>query len=218
MVVFLVIITILLFIASDYLIHRKEKIDSQTKPLTLQPNKISKAIPSGVFLQPTLTWSKILDDGSLAIGVHPFLLDLIDKPSEIEVLHSEKVVNKGDTIAVIRKGDKTLHIKSPVAGSLICNKMNTVEYSNWENLCQNCLCIMKPTNISEQIRFWFIGNEAKLWMKKKYQQIQEYLQKCSPKNGIELDIGSDKDIPIGILQHFDAIVWQNFEKKFLTYA
>ncbi|MCB0287730.1 MAG: hypothetical protein KDE57_13820, partial [Calditrichaeota bacterium] len=87
MVVLMVILTIVLGISVDYVIQRRKQIGLASSPaLGVSPiSSTLSLLPKGIFLQPSMTWTKILDDGEIAVGIHPILMGVVGEPDAIEL-------------------------------------------------------------------------------------------------------------------------------------
>ncbi len=214
MVIFLAILTVVLFITADYFIRRKNKA-KEAAPSTMPLYKIFTTVPSGIFLQPTLTWSKILASGELAVGIHPFLAGLIGKPDDLDVLQAGEKVRKGTVLVKVRKGNKMLRIRSPVTGSITAIDKQVMENPDWDNLSKRWLYVMKPKNVAAEVPSWLIAEKAQAWTKQRYQQIKNFLMNLTPQTDMGLTMADGGDIPVGILDQFDERVWKDFETKFL---
>jgi glycine cleavage system H lipoate-binding protein len=220
MVVLFVVLTIVVFISIDYFIQRRKKVGLAAKvsPSIFSLSKVFSLVPNGVFLQPSFTWSKILDSGNILLGINPVLLGLVGKPDEIELLHTKEAVKKGDTIIKLIKGNKVLSIKSPVTGHITSLNKSIKQNSTWDNISSNWIYCFKNINISEELPNWFIAGRARVWLQEKYNQIKNFFIYTAPRTEVT-DMGmmmaDGGDIPIGILGQFDKEIWQEFEKNFI---
>ncbi len=218
MVVLFMVLTIILFVTVDYFIQRKKKIGLAAQPQLnkLSLSKIFHMLPTGVFLQPSFTWSKILDSGNLIVGIHPVLMGLIGEPDEIQMLHQSEEVRKGDTLLKLRKGNKVLNVKSPVDGKISGLNEQILDDATWENISQNWLYSLKPQNVASEIPSWFIAEKSQNWVNEKYQQIKAFFMNTMPQTEMGITMADGGDIPVGILSQFDEKTWQKFEKEFIA--
>ncbi|GAB4342515.1 MAG: hypothetical protein Kow0037_29950 [Calditrichia bacterium] len=217
MVIALVIISFIIFLAIDYLIRRK-KTAAQTElehPGTLSLSKILNILPSGVFLQPSFTWSKILDSGYLILGIHPLLLGLIGKPDEIELFNEGQEIAKGDPVLKISKKGRQIEIKSPIPGKIQATNPQISPESSWENLGHQWLYVIEPVNVSEEVGNWFVAEKSHSWLNEKYQEIKSFFMQSLPNSELGLTMADGGDLPVGVLSQSDKKTWQKFEKKFL---
>jgi glycine cleavage system H lipoate-binding protein len=217
MVVLFVILSIVTMVTIDYLIQRKKKIGLAAKPTAASTalSRVFKMLPEGVFLQPTFTWSKILDSGNLLLGIHPVLLGIIGDLDEIELLPKDEGIKKGESFVRLRKDKKVVCVKSPVKGKITAINSTVVEHPTWENLSQNWIYCIQPADVASQIKNWFIAGAAREWMEKKYAQFKRFFVNALPQTDLGITMADGGDIPVGILSHFDAATWKNFEKEFI---
>ncbi len=218
MVVLFVVLTIILFITADYIIQRRKKIGLASQPelKTLSLSRVFHILPAGVFLQPSFTWSKILDSGNLIMGIHPILMGLIGEPDEIEILHEGESVEKGDVLLKLRKGNKQLRVKSPVKGIVTALNGTVVNDANWENISQNWLYMIKPENVAQEVPNWLIADNSRTWINEKYQQIKGFFMNNLPQTQLGMTMADGGDLPVGILSQFDEKTWESFEKEFIS--
>lgn len=215
MVVLLFVLTIVAFVTADYFIQKKKKIGfaGEPEPVPIPISQVMNLIPKGVFLQPSLTWSKIQDNGSLKIGLNPIVLGLIGDMDEIELQGQDKAVKKGEPLLKIRKGEKLLHIQSPVAGKILQLNQPALHGTNWKNVSQSWLYTVEPENLAQEVSNWFIAEKAQNWLNQKYAQIKEFFMQSLPTEQLGVTMADGGDIPVGILSQFEQETWQKFEEK-----
>lgn len=217
MVILLLILTIILFFTVDYVIQRRREgsLASESLSTTLPLSRIFRMMPRGIFLQPSFTWSKILDSGDLAIGIQPVLIGLIGAPDEVVLAEPGENMPEGNVLLTLRKGNKSLQVRSPVSG--------TVEFVNPQigkdttplDVSRNWLYILKSVDVAAEVPRWLIEKRAEQWIKEKYRQIRNFFIQLAPDTQVGATLADGGDIPLGILDKFDNTVWQHFEEKFL---
>ena len=216
MVVLMVILTIVLGISVDYVIQRRKQIGLASSPaLGVSPiSSTLSLLPKGIFLQPSMTWTKILDDGEIAVGIHPILMGVVGEPDAIELHEPGLQIAKGEGLINIRKGNHSLVLKSPVVGQIMAINSSVVEHPTWESLSKNWLFVLKPEQIANEIPQWQFAEKAETWTKTKLQQLKNFFAEQVPDNGLGLTLADGGDIPVGVLAHFDEDVWKKFETEF----
>jgi glycine cleavage system H lipoate-binding protein len=214
-VLLFVVLTIILGIAIEYLVNRKKRASSSDTPEVshLSPSTITPLVPEGIFLQPTFTWSKILDSGNMMMGIHPLLLGLVGKPEKFEKLDEGQEFQKGDTVLTLQKGMRKLRVKSPIKGTI---KSINPKFSEeaWENLGQVWLYSIKPENLSSEISNWYIAEKSRTWITQKIEQIRSFLSNNVPHKQVGLTIADGGELPVGVLSQFDNAIWEDFETEF----
>jgi glycine cleavage system H lipoate-binding protein len=216
MVVLMVILTIVLFIAIDYSIQKRKRVGvlSQSFPGKAALSQVLSFLPDGVFLQPSFTWTKLLDSGNLLMGIHPVILGLVGEPDEIEMLKNGQGVKKGDTLLKIHKGNKVLDVVAPINGMITGLNNQLMEDSTVEKVSQNWIYSIKPENVSAELPKWLIADKAKNWMNEKYAQMKKFFQESVAQTEMGITMADGGDLPFGILSQFDEKTWEKFEKDF----
>ncbi len=218
MVALLVVVTIILFISIDYFVQKKIKIGvaEKTQPVSISLPKIFSMLPPGTFLQPTFTWSKILDNGNLVLGIHPVLVGITGKLDEIELLHKGEKILKGDCFIKLHKKNKVLSVQSPIKGTITSINHTTIHNPSLENLSQNWIYCIRPVDITTEIKKWFIAGRARVWMSEKYAQVKKFFISVAPQTEIGITMADGGEIPFGILSQFDKKIWEEFEQKIMS--
>ncbi|MBN2364613.1 MAG: hypothetical protein EH225_00550 [Calditrichaeota bacterium] len=215
MVVLFVVLTIILFVSIDYFIQRKKKIglESQPHPGTVSLSRVLSLLPRGVFIQPSFTWSKLLDSGNLALGIQPILMGLIGEPDEIELLHNGEEVGKNQSLMKIHKGDKVLTVSSPVKGTITAINQQILDDPTFENLSQNWVYSIRPENVSQEVSSWMVAEKAQTWLNEKFNSIRNFFQESAPQTAMGVTMADGGDLPFGVLSQFDEDVWKKFENE-----
>jgi len=216
MVVLMVILTILLFVAIDYSIQKRKKVGvlSQAHPGKVALSQVLSALPNGVFLQPSFTWTKLLDSGNLLMGIHPVILGLIGQPDEIEMLKNGQGVKKGETLLKIHKGERVLDVVAPINGTITGLNDQVIEDSTVEMVSQNWIYSIKPENVAAELPKWMIADKAKNWINEKYAQMKRFFQESVTQTDMGITMADGGDLPFGILSQFDEKIWHKFENDF----
>ena len=215
MVVFLVILTIILFLTVNYFVSKREKTASNvTTKLSHTPLiNIFKSIPSGLFLQPTFTWTKIMDSGKVMVGLQPALLGLMGVPDKIEMLSENDFVKKGDPIFKITHQDKELKIKSPIEGKLTAVNAIEADENTLPILGKRWFYTVEAENISAEMQNWYVAEKAQEWLEEKFQKIKVFLMGKSQHAELGVTMADGGDLPVGVLSKFDQKVWDDFETE-----
>lgn len=218
MVVILVAATILALLAIDYFFispREAQKAQEMTIGEIIPLSKTLRDIPAGVFLQPSFTWTKMKEDGTLTLGLHPLLLGLIGLPYEIELLQDKEVIEKGDPLLRVNKDGRYMTISSPVEGEVIKFNQALLGETDWEHLNMSWLYRIKPKNVSEDLKTWKYSEDAMPWMNEKFQDVKSFVfEKLAP-GAAGMTMADGGDIPVGVLSELDQEQWDEFKEKFL---
>jgi glycine cleavage system H lipoate-binding protein len=221
MVALLVAVTILALVAADYFLLKPRRAETEEDiPLPgLEP--LSAAItrlPAGVFLQPTFTWSRIRPDGDVLLGVHPLLFGLVGAPYDIERLPGGERVEKGAPLVRIRKGARSLTVRSPVAGRIA--EVNRViagetEWNGHKGDGGSWLYRVVPEHVASEVPGWLIAESAAEWTRRQYERMREMLQSLAAGPELAATMADGGEIPAGILTRLDDATWTAFEQTVL---
>ncbi|MCF7803141.1 MAG: hypothetical protein K9N46_12560 [Candidatus Marinimicrobia bacterium] len=218
MVVIFVAATIIALLAIDYFfIHPKrvQKAEEMSIGELIPLSKTLRDIPAGVFLQPTFTWTRVKEDGTLVLGLHPLILGLIGPPYEIELLQDKEYVEKGDPLLRVIKDGRQVTIASPVAGEVMKYNQALLGETDWENLNMSWLYRIKPQNISAELNNWQYSEDAGQWMNQRFQDVKSFVfDKLAPTD-VGMTMADGGDMPVGILSKLDDQQWNEFKDQFL---
>lgn len=223
MVVVLAILTVAALIVADYfLVVRKRRVVTESAERALPGlTPLSEAIrrvPRGVFLQPTFTWSRILEDGELVLGVHPLLLGLVGAPYHIEPPEGGPHIRKGEPLLRVGRNGHFLTVRSPVTGRILeVNRAPSGE-TEWKGLQEphgSWLCRIEPERVGAEVPKWAIADAAVDWTRSQYHRLREHLLRLPGGAGVGVALADGGEIPAGILAGLDAGAWRDIQKNFL---
>lgn len=221
MVAVLVVLTIVALLAADYFLLRPRRHDEDLEEIPLPGlEPLSAAIthlPAGVFLQPTFTWSRIQADGQLLMGIHPLLFGLVGAPYQVDLLPSGEQVGKGAPLARIKKGNRTLTVRSPVAGRIAeVNRAITGE-TDWKGPDGGWLYRLLPERAGAFVTDWMAAEQAQEWTRQQYHKLREYLMTLAVGPEMVRTMADGGEVPAGILSTLDEGAWSRFEQAFLAH-
>lgn len=219
MVVIFVALTIIALLAIDYFFiqpRRERKAEEMTAGDLIPLSDTLKDIPAGVFLQPSFTWTRIKDDGSIVLGLHPLLLGLIGPPYEIELMQDKEELKKGDILLRVKKNGKNLSIKSPVTGEITKFNQALLGETDWEHLNMSWLYQIKPDSVSEELINWRYSEDADQWMGERYRNVKEFVYDRLSVEGVGMTMADGGDMPVGVLAELDEDDWREFEEQFVS--
>jgi glycine cleavage system H lipoate-binding protein len=222
MVALLVVLTILALLAADYLLLRRGRQAEEAESIALpglEPlSAASTHLPAGVFLQPTFTWSRIRSDGDLLVGVHPLLFGLVGAPYGIELLPNGEHVGKGAPLARIKKGGRSLTVRSPVDGRITEANQAIAGETDWKGLNGgngSWLYRIIPVEVGGEVSTWMMAEQAADWTRRQYQRLREHLSTLAVGPELVQTMVDGGEVPAGILATLDDAAWTNFETTFL---
>lgn len=125
MVALFVILTVIAFIAIDALVQRaeaREQRRAQLPALTSRERRGSVlalegvSVPQGMFFDVGHTWVDLDSSGRVRVGVDDFAQRAIGRIDAVEMLEVGRPVRRGETLFVVRQGERTAAFVAPVDG------------------------------------------------------------------------------------------------------
>ena len=156
------------------LIKRQDKIEKQMKPTvrlvtatTEESNsKHEFNVPAGIFVSPDHTWVNIEMNGTVRVGIDDFVRKIIEKIDEIELPKLDQKVKKGDILFLIKRGDHSFKISSPISGKITLINNEHLEHPEWIAIKPfelSWMCCIEPSNLSEELHSLKIGQSTVKW-------------------------------------------------------
>ena len=219
MVAVLVVLTIIALLAADYFLlrpRRHEEIPEGIPLPGLEPlSAAATHLPAGVFLQPTFTWSRIQPDGQLLMGIHPLLFGLVGAPYQIELLPNGEQVGKGAALARIKKGNRTLTVRSPVAGRVVEVNHGITGETEWTGPKGGWLYRLASEQAAAEVPGWMMADKAREWTSRQYTRLREHLMTLAVGPEMVRTMADGGEVPAGILGTLDDAAWNEFQQTFL---
>ncbi len=231
MTAILVILTIILFIAIDYLVYRKRgtallqvarKTVETESPNNFIPIPIrdeDMLIPRGVFLHPNHTWAHILQSGKVKVGVDSFISKIVGTIDRVSLPAIGSEVKKGEPIFSFNSKGRVLSFASPINGNIVSINdeleknpalLNEPYKSGWS-------VVIEPKNLSLDIPKLKISEDAKNFIKNELKRFKEFLVGVANGNTLGLQTLHDGGLPAAnVLSLLDSEKWKLFQKEFLS--
>ena len=176
-------------------------------------------VPGGVFLQNGFTWSRVVPDGAVEVGVHPMLVGLIGNKPEMLLDDPGNRVERGEPFMRIGNGDRALQLRAPVTGRITARNHYPRTDARWEGMRgsdEAWLYRVEPDDLARDVPSWMIGTQAADWTRNRYERIREHLQHAVADGEIGLALADGGEVPVGALAELDPDAWTTFEHTFLT--
>jgi glycine cleavage system H lipoate-binding protein len=223
MVPVLVLLTFAALVALDRLVLAKGYFEENggwpERLESLAAQSASERVPTDVFLQPTFTWSRVGEWGTVCLGVHPMLLRLIGASGEVELRAKGERVRKGEPLVRLWRAGRHLTVRSPIGGRLVRVNRRAGQ-APW---CEGesgppWLYRLEPEGVEEERARWLGGAAALEWTRRQYGLLRAYLCEAVSPSQLGAVMADGGDLPVGILAEIDQGVWTGLEDRFLTQA
>jgi glycine cleavage system H protein len=219
MVALLVALTFVSLLIIDGVIKKQAEKKAVRVTQKAGMTKHSFAFPLGYFFSPGHVWVNLKSTGSLRVGLDELVQTFLGHEGRIMLKKPGDTINKGETLAVLSKGEKELHVLSPVAGRIQETNSNLEEHP--EALSDNpyekgWFYEVTPFQFDDDIRDLKVAYSAKSWLKDEFQKLKDFIQLNQPQVALANQTLSDGGILAdGLIDHLDQRTVENFEQNFL---
>ncbi len=220
MTVVFMIGTIVFFLGLDWayrtLVRRNavQSVPVQHAPLPLSLPRV----PDGIFFTHSHTWLSLFPSGKVRCGIDDFVSGLIGE-TKVTLLQPEGAeVRKGDPIARLQNGDRTLTVFAPIDGDIVGLNSNVVENPallRQKVFSDGWLCAINPRRPSD-LKALLLGSETRAWMQNELRRLRDFLAGAGSENQLVPVMLQDGGMPVaGALRSMDDSAWREFQESFL---
>lgn len=185
-------------------------------PEPLPPAEAARRLPEGAFLQPqTFTWTQILSDGSLLLGIHPLVISLIGSPYRFVVTPEGWHIARGKPVLRISSRGRELQMFSPVSGYIREVNPHACQERGWagpEGTDDCWIYRIEPENLVWELPAWLVGAEAQAWVEHRLERIRAFITDL-PGGGSSGPPAAE--LPVGVLGTLGESAWHAFQHLFL---
>lgn len=221
MVALFVIGTIVLFITVD-LVYQKvaaRKAETEAAGATVSPRKLPH-VPAGIFLSPQHAWMCVSPNGRVTVGADDFIRSAVGEVDQVSLPEPGARVKRGDVLAVLSRGGKSVKILSPASGQV--HSVNSELALHPHRIAESpygdgWLCSIAPTALAEDLRAMRVAEDAAGWMKSEIERFTQFLSsriRLSPAYAAVMADGGE--IIEGPLGELPENCWTEFEHAFLS--
>ncbi len=228
MVALFVILTIVVFLTIDFFVLRAESAKSRAaaretagapvegQPVASVPPMPIDRVPRGVFLGPGHVWLEVVPSGALRVGADMFAAALLGKPDRIEVGKTGTEVRRGEVIATLRRGRRTLALRSPVDG--VITGVNAEAQGDPGRLHrdpfgQGWLLWLSPKDLASALKRMLVAEDATTWARQQLQKLRDFLG-AVPNGVLAGATLHDGGVPVeGVSEHLDDERWEKLLRE-----
>jgi glycine cleavage system H protein len=232
MVALFVLFTIIAFLTIDYFVQRTELNKAKATaaaaqwvpaeaaaPLALRSPIPIDRIPSGVFVDAGHVWVQLEPSGALRVGADMIPATLLGRPDRIELKAEGTQVRRGDVIATLIRGARSLTLRTPVDG--VVTRVNPVAQANPERLQddpygQGWLLWLAPRDLGASLKRMFVAEEATAWAREQLHKLRDFVAAGSADSQLVGATLQDGGAPIeGLSDHLDDARWKQLVDEIL---
>lgn len=175
-------------------------------------------IPQGVYHSRNHCYSFLEKSGLASLGADDLLLHLTGEVEFIPLKKDGDSLMKGEAFAILKQGEKGVHIYSSVSGKV--QKVNDSLVDNHvlinsDPFGKGWLIKVKPDNWLNDTSGYFLGQEAVKFVGNEINSFKEFLTSHTSDSPapVLMDGGALKD---EVLSNFSPALWVEFEQHFLS--
>ncbi|MCK4364800.1 MAG: glycine cleavage system protein GcvH [Thermoplasmatales archaeon] len=133
-------------------------------------------LPDDLYYHKDHAWAKVESDGTLRIGMNDFYQKSAGDTTYIDLPFEGDEVSQGETCGKIQSAKWVGKFVSPVSGEIIkvneeleddCTLINKSPYD------KGWIMILKPSNIDQELKNLFYGDNVESWIKKEIQDAEK---------------------------------------------
>ena len=216
MTVLLFLSMIVLFLAIDFFVQRKNK----TSPAAQKVRRESSPLraPGGIFFAPSHTWLSLFPSGNVRIGADDFVLRMMVSPTVTFLKNPGERAKKGEPLFQLKEGSRTLTVRSPIDGEIL--GINEDVRQHPELLKQMLFSggwayTVKPQRPSE-LTHLLLGDNSRVRIQKELGRLRDFIADAHHQGSPVPVMLQDGGVPVeGTLKNLSAEQCEQFEQQFL---
>jgi len=240
MFVLLVLLTFVAALTVDYLVQRSEARREALAlagaaagpPPVLVPGEAATprapapvtdpeglgTLPSGLFLAPGHDWLQLESSGSVRLGTDRLALALLGGLDRLELLPAGSVVHRGDPLATLHFGSRSIVLRAPVEG--VIDEVNTLVGADPQRLARDpfeegWLYRLQARGLAEALRGMKVAEEAAAWMGSELSRIRDFATGLGQGNRVAATFRpGGSALPVGIAGELGASDWKKLVDRF----
>jgi len=219
---YLIIIAFLILIVPFWQIITRPVVRQKIKQIVgILSEKVLK-IPRGLNYSKNHTWTHISKSGEVQLGIDDLLGHLLGEVEVKTLYNSGDAVKRGDRIAELRQGEKSLDLVSPISGKLLnynSSLISNPDLLNKEPYEKGWLANIEPEAWTKESSDFISGSEAVEWENREFLKFKDFMAVTAHKLAPEEEkivLQEGGEIVDNPLTELPQEVWSEFQKKFLN--
>ncbi|MBZ5638757.1 MAG: glycine cleavage system protein H [Acidobacteriia bacterium] len=224
MVALFVLLTIIALLTIDYFVQRSDlrKAGATVRPAGTESAQLAPAVarspiridkvPAGVFVDPGHVWVQLEPTGTLRMGADSIPAALLGRPDRIDLEHEGTQLRRGDRIATLSRGTRSLTLRAPVDG--IVTRVNAEAQASPARVQddpfgQGWLLGLAPRDLAPALKRMFVAEEATVWAREQLQKLRDFMSAGSANSQLVGATLQDGGAPVeGLADHLDDTRWK----------
>ena len=230
MVPILVLVTIITCLTLDYFAERAALrraaraspalAEGMPQPVSvLAPEELTR-VPAGVFVGPGHAWMELEPAGTVRVGVDRVPLTLLGGLEAVAAAPAGTEVRCGEPVATLRRGARTVAVKSPVDG--VVTAANPLATANPARIAQEpfglgWLVRLEPRELGAALRRLAVAEEAKGYLREQLSRLRDFLVGLSMAGRESLATATlpDGGLPVeGLAERLSEEDWRELAERF----
>lgn len=220
MTVILVALTILFFLALDWLVHgRRERSEAPASTAARGEAPGRVRVPAGLFFAPSHTWLNLFPTGRVTLGVDDFVSRLIAEPRVSLLKNAGDSVARGEPILRLESATHSLTVRSPIDAEVIAPNANLVASPRLLRealFSEGWAYALKPRSVRD-VKGLLLGAETQDWLSHEFGRLRDFFAAGGPEPQLSPALLQDGGEPVsGVLEARGESEWRRFEAEFLA--
>lgn len=222
MTVVLVVCTLLLFLAADYLVQRvrASRVGRLAGAAEVALVAGNPDLPADVELLINHTWTRQDDRGNTVLGMDALLARALGAVENVLLPEPGSMMTPATADITLAAGARSLELASPVPGRVV--EVNSALLQN-PSLAKDdpygagWLVKLRPVPDRNAVYASYVIRRPVEWLRAQGEQMKEFFLLSSPQLELVPVTMQDGGEPVeGVLQGFDDEVWDTFKNRFAT--
>lgn len=211
MTVLFVILTIVAFLAVDWLV-RRGKAPVPVAARATPPVRL----PGGIFFARSHTWLNLFPSGRAWLGIDDFVARLLDDPRVTFLAEPGVRVKRGDPLFRLEEDGRAFTVRSPIAGEVLAVNDQLAEEPGLLRrapFVDGWALEIAPERPAD-LKSLLLGDETRRWMGDEFARLRDVLAGAG--GVLQPAMLQDGGPPVaGAMKLVGPEVWERFEKEFL---
>lgn len=219
MVAILVLLTILTFLTLDYLVQRSRRAVPAVVPAPVYGLEAAGEVPAGLFVGPGHAWLGLRPSGEVLVGADRLPLSLLGEIDRVETAAPGAALRRGDTLAVLHGGGRSVPIPAPVEG--VVGTVNPDVAAAPAAIAADpfgagWLCTLVPRRLSDGLKRLRVGEEGGEWMRSELSRLRDFLVGIAGQGRLAATL-PDGGLPLaGVAVQLGDAEWTELTERFFT--